>query len=310
MQIARFVYIISVYRPRSQVMTVKEGLRIPMVSEKKRIQQLKQPDEFQKKAFRLLDWLTANKSVAIGILVPIGLAVVGGFGWNYLQKQQAEDRRDQIAEIDLTFRNEAEAAKEQQDQVSAQISALQKQLDDLKKKVKDGDKSQASSQKLQELETKHKELSARYKTMEPDHKASFEKYLAVYGQHKDTPEGWRAGLSASSIQINRKEYAKASELLKEILTNTRNIPFYQFQVRSVYMGLLEEQGQFDVALEEKEALIDSAATDDKPKALLQVGRLEHLAGKKEEALKTLDLIINEHNASQEAQKARAIKALW
>lgn len=281
-----------------------------MVSEKKRAQQLKQPDEFQKKAFRLLDWVVENKSTAIGILIPVGLAVVGGFGWKYMQKAQGEDRREKIAKIDKVYLEESEKSISDQEGLTSQIADLRKQLDDLKTQIKEGKDTAEGEAKLSSLEAQEKTLNERLKSIKPDHKAAFEKYLAAYGEFKSKPEGWRAGIKAASIQISKKEYEKAADLLKDILSQSESEPFYQFQVRATYMSLLEEQGKFDQALEEKSKLLEYATGDNKPKALLIVGRLELLAGQKEKALETLEKVITEYNASQEARKARAFKALW
>ena len=179
-----------------------------MVSEKKRAQQLKQPDEFQKKAFRLLDWVVENKSTAIGILIPVGLAVVGGFGWKYMQKAQGEDRREKIAKIDKVYLEESEKSISDQEGLTSQIADLRKQLDDLKTQIKEGKDTAEGETKLSSLEAQEKTLNERLKSIKPDHKAAFEKYLAAYGEFKSKPEGWRAGIKAASIQISKKSTKK------------------------------------------------------------------------------------------------------
>ena len=281
-----------------------------MVSEKKRTQQLKQPDEFQKKTYRLISWLSANKMTVMGILVPALLLAAGAFSWNYIQKMHGEERRERLAKIDLLHNQQKESAEKEMGQRSSRLASLKRELEKLRQDLNSDKPSEGAAGKLEELEKREQALRDEIAAHEPDLTEAFDKYLTMYREFKDKPEGWRAGLSAAQIQISKKDYLKASELLKDILSHSKPIPFYQFQVRMMYMELLAEQEKFQEALAEKEALLRYAEGANLPQALLLTGRLELLSGNKEQAIATFDKILNEHNTSQEAGKARAIRSLW
>lgn len=275
-----------------------------MVSVKKRKQKLKAPDEFQKKAFVFADWCAANQVQIVIGLSAIFIGVAANLSWKFYQNEQGEKRREEIAVIDRAFNKELEA-------VATQTQSLQTELTAIDNQIKELATSNADTPESSQLADKKAEIQKRIENIKPKHDETAEKYLTFYRKYNKTPEGLRAGLAALNTMIQKESFKEATDLAKDVLTNAdAELSFYQFQVRLVYVSLLEEQGLYNEALEETEKLKGHASEEEMPKVLMAKARLEILAQKKAEAQSTLEQLINEHNSSPEAQKAKAMKYLW
>ncbi|MCB9228541.1 MAG: hypothetical protein H6618_02930 [Deltaproteobacteria bacterium] len=287
-----------------------------MVSEKKRAKLLKRPDKFQENAWYAFRWLASHQAVPLGILLPIVLAAAGIFGWNHLQESQGEQRRAAIAKIDTLYTDSLKKTQETQNQLRLKVKEAEKQLSAaLSKKAaaSSADKKKTPPEpgpEEQTLMNQIAELQAQISKSTPDYSAVLEQYLAAYQAYPDKPEGWRAGMQAALIRTEEKKFPEAADLLKSILKTTGSDHFYQFQVRMMYIEILEQMEQYQEALEQKDPLLRHSKDQQLPMALLVLGRLELLAGKKDEAAQTFDRIINEHKSSPEARKAMAFRALW
>ena len=275
-----------------------------MVSEKKRKQQLKAPDEFQKKAFVFADWCAANQVQIIVGLVSVLLLVAANLSWKFYQEKQSQSRREELALIDEAFNKELE-------EVGKQSQSLQSELASIDSKLKELSKTNTDTPESSELAEKKADLQKRIENIKPKHDETSANYLGFFRKFGNTPEGLRAGLAALNIMTQQESYKEATELAKDILTKAdSDFGFYQFQVRFMYLSLLEEQGLFKEALAETDKLMSYASEDEIPKVLFAKARLEILAENSEAATTTLDKLINEHNSSPEAQKAKAMKYIW
>ncbi|NRA43934.1 MAG: hypothetical protein HRU09_03145 [Oligoflexales bacterium] len=275
-----------------------------MVSEKKRKQQLKAPDEFQKKAFKFADWCAANQVQIVIALVAVLLLVAVNISWKIYQSKQGEGRREELALIDEVFNKELEEA-------GKKSQALQTEMAGIDRKLKELDKAKADTPESAELAEKKAALQKQISEIKPKHDETAKKYRAYYEANKDNPEGLRAGLAALNAMVQGEKFKESTELAEDILAHAdSDLAFYHFQVRLMYLSLLEEQGLYSEALAEVDTLMSHAGDEEVPKVLLAKARLEILAEKKTEAVATLDKLINEHNSSPEAQKAKAMKYIW
>lgn len=284
-----------------------------MVSEKKRLQQLRQPDEFQKRAFRLVDWGLGHKRQLLLLLLPVLLISIAGISWRYVQNQQGEKRRAELQKIDAKFNKALEEVAAAHEKIQNNIEEIESKISGSANTTDPADKTPAvalSETERAALLKQRVELEAKAQSLKPDHSQTLDAYKAFYQKNSTNPEGWRAGLAVITGLVQAEKFAEAAKLAQELIERAAGVDFYQQQVRSLYISLLEEQGQFAAALSETAKLLSSADEETKPKALLMKGRLELLSGKKEQGLATLDQLVNSHNSSQEAQKAKAIKALW
>ena len=273
---------------------------------KKELQRLKRPDYFQTKGINYLNWLQERRSLVISLLVVIACVIGGVFIAYEYQEDQTEKRISEVYEIDEQFNDEELVVSQQRESIFQEIESLEankKTLEEKDKKTSEDEKS------IKELAASIEQSIAKLKEIKPDHKYSLEKYLAFYRNNISYPEGWRAGIIVSKNYIDNKDFAKAKEILSEVLQTASQNIFYQIQVRSMYIAVLEELSDYKEALAQVDIMDKSASDDLKPRILLLKARIFSQDGNKAEAIKVVDQILLEYKSSQEFPKARAFKAL-
>lgn len=256
--------------------------------------QLKRPDAFQTFFFHAFNWFKSQQKNVVLTLIPVLALILAVGAWQYYSYSQRDQRRIQLAEIERTFSKEEKAPNKKKSDINAEIRKLEKAAKDA---GKEADKAL--------IEAKQKEMEK----IVPDHKESLAQFTAFFHSNEKTPEGWRAGMAAVEILAKAKNFEEAAAILKKILTYSLGIEFYQVQVRLYAIAIMEDLKQYDEALSETEKLVPLASTELLPRVLITKARLQMESGKKEDALKTLDVIIASHSASPEARQAIAIKAL-
>ena len=288
-----------------------------MVSEKVRKKQLKAPDEFQKKAYKFVDLCAKNKNLLLAVATISSLAIIGAFAWHYIENQQSSSRRQELGQYDLSFSKENNKIDEVRVKLQGEIDNINQSLAKLeeKKKTKNTEKTEKTEKTDKkvdkaELESKKQALEKQISDLKPDHKGVMEEYLKFFEKHSSSPEGRRAAVSAISILIQEEDFARASEIAQKVTSQAKNSHFYGFQLRNLYISLLEQQKKFPEALEAAKTLIQEASDENIASALLTQGRIELLSGNKKAAFITLGKVVNEHNSSKEAEKAKALMAIW
>lgn len=253
--------------------------------------ELKKPDVFQVQGIKLLSWIDSNTKLLMMIIAPVVLLIGAFFVWNHFSQSQAERLRDELSKIDALYQKEEEG-------VSKQREAIQNEMQELIKTVKGNSK---------DLEPKFKELQEKMSLIKADHSQSQQKYAEFSSAHMDKAVGWRAGLEAASILVEKKEYVKATELLKTVISRA-HLPVYQIQGRLFYASLLEETGKSEDALTEIDKALALKPSDDiAASALVTKGRILQEFGKKEEAVKAFDEVLSKYAETAEAEKARVAK---
>lgn len=277
-----------------------------MTINKKRKKELKKLDLFQQKSLAVLNWGVDNKFKIAMYLSPALFILAGIFTWNYLQDQQAQSRRDELAAIDKIFNDEELNFSKKQNKVKSLIKDAKLKENESKSKSDkpEDNKSLSQAKSIEALEN-------QLKSIKVDHSKSRSMYKDFYEKNLNNREGWRAGLSQVDIFIKEKDYKPASQILESILDKSDNLAFYSIQVRSMYIALLEQQQEYDSALKQIDALLAMENQESVyPKALFMKSRILHTKGDSKSALDILSKIETEHNSSPEAQKAKALKALW
>ena len=254
--------------------------------------ELKKPDAFQVQGFKTLSWMERNIKLLGLCIAPVVLLVCAFYAWNYFSERSVQKLRDELSSIDMIYQQEEEA-------VSKPREALQKEMQDFMKGAK-GD------QKL--VDVKMKELQEKMALIKADHSGSLTKYEAFSQQNMNKPAGWRAGMEAANILVERNEYAKAVEILKPIMEKAQ-LPLYQTQGRIYYAALLEETGKKDEALIELDKALASKPNEElAANALMAKGRILQESGKKEEALKAFDEVLSKYAESSEVEKAKVARS--
>ena len=255
--------------------------------------ELKRPDVFQVQGFKLLSWIESNTKLLGLIIAPIVILVGAFVTWNHFSQSNAERLRDELSTIDSIYEKEEEG-------VSKQREAIQKEMQDLIKTVKGNSK---------ELEPKFKELQEKMSLIKADHSQSQIKYAEFSNVHMDKAVGWRAGLEAANILVDKKDYVKATELLKNVIGRAQ-LPVYQIQGRLYYASLLEETGKAEDAIMEIDKALALKPHDDiAASALVSKGRILQDVGKKEDALKAFDEVLSKYGETPDAEKARVARSL-
>ena len=253
-----------------------------------RKQQLYGMDAFQTTMLRLLDWCRRNAGKIAFVLLPTLFVIIAVFiGQMYLEKQK-NTRLDRVAAIDQQRQQALKQAEEKRKQLQTQIDTLQQSEQD---------------KKLTEA------LNKQLAKIKPKQEGLFIAYHEFFKANSDNAEGWSAGINACAIATEEKRFAEAKEILQEVLRNSSSSIFYQTQGRILYVKVLEELGELDLALEEIDKGYNLVSNDYKPRLLLIKGRILIAKKQNKQATSAYERIISEFADSQEANRAKSIKMI-
>ncbi len=260
---------------------------------KKRQQELRSIDRFQKALIPYIRWIEQNPKILIQGAGGVLFLLLIGFGVQYWNQKQEAQRADLLGVIDGVYDREQKKAGEAQQALAEQVKPLK-------------DKKDPTPEESQKI----KSLEEQITQVKPDHTGSLEQYSQYFRQNPSLPEGWRAGMTAAKILIDQLSYEKATEILKEVLKASQSDSFYQAQGTYLIVSLLEELGRHDEALAQIEEIAKKTALDEVPKILYVKARLLLTGQKEKEGVQVLDTLIQDHNSSTYAQKAQALRALY
>ncbi len=259
---------------------------------------LKAPDKFQVSVAKGFTWTREHSVVVAGIAGAL-VAIFGGWAlWKNYQDSQTIERQAALAVIDVEFDKETEAAEKSREVFRRELELLSLAADPAAKEKSPA----ADTSKRDALETKIRSIKA-------DHSATASKYADFAAKHAGTPEGWVASMRAASVKITGRQWDEAATLLKSVLDQSSGHEFFQTHARASYVAVLEEQGKLTEALAEAEQLLKISNEQTKPAALLLQGRLQLANKQLDQAKKTLDELIEKHGSTQEADKARTMRAI-
>ena len=255
-----------------------------------KIPQSRSKDAFQNAAARILNIFNEQRKTLVLIAIPIVLAIGAGYGWKYAMNRQESTRRAGLDEI-LSMMSKA-------DQDAA------KQKDNVTKKVEDLKKTDpiANKDAISKLEAEVKGIKSNYGEALP-------KLTEFYQKNKDKTEGWNAGMVVAKQFLEEKKFEEAKNITEAIAKSSINLKLYQMQARFVLVGIYEELGQFDLAIEQENLLEGLVSEDLIPAAKLAKARTLILKNSNEEAKAALQGIVDKHASTSEAQKARAYLTL-
>ena len=182
---------------------------------------------------RLQEWLKGvweARIIWLGIGIPLLLVLVGLWGWEQWSSYSKDQRLAELGEVDDLYREKVLGYSEKK-------SELEERIADLKADTQqDALKSQLQRQ-LDEL-------------AEPDLSAVIEGYEELLHQYPHYAEGWAAGVKAARLKIIDQKLEEAADILARILEAKPHLMFYTHQVRWMYIGLLEDLGQYEKAFRE------------------------------------------------------------
>lgn len=285
---------------------------------KEQAKSLKGPDDFQVKVMTAMDWAVKHTKQIVLVLAPIALAAVGYLAWQKFQLSQRDTRLEELGKIQVVYENEERKAADQRTEIQKKVDAIDKQLMPVAPPAQPGADPAAApapapaapdAATTAKLTAEKAELEKQIAGVKATHTESGAQFQAFFKKHETSPEGWMAGMTSARILLDGSKLAEAAEVLKTVVTNSKSYPFYQTQARLSLIGVLEEQGNYDQALTELDALDKTVDKDLKPRVLLAKGRIQMLKSQNAEAKATFNTLIEGHGTSPEAQKARSIQAL-
>ena len=270
-----------------------------MTSHKQHEQSLKRPDSFQDKILKAINFATTNKIQILKLLSPIVAVALIGYGVYSWRSHKASDRRADLAKIFAM-------ATEEQSGVSKRREEIQKQIDAIRatKPATEGKKAELSAENLATITA----LESSMGDLKPDNTKSSDALKNFYDTNKDVAEGWIAGLTWSSRQLQEDKTTEARPIVEAIAKASTSNKFYQLTSRFMLVGILEDSGEFDAAIKECDILAGLATDDAKPAILLAKGRLQYFKKSYAESRTVLSEILDKHASSPEATKARSLMA--
>ena len=269
------------------------------MSSKKELKKLKGPDAFQLWVVSLLDTVNKYKSLVIKAGWAIAAVVVVFFAARYFMNRQEEQRQLGLSQIDIVWSDEESGVNKQRQKMEDELGELTKAVE----------KSDANAADKTKAETRMKELQDKIAALEPNHDASYKKYKDFYENNKNYPEGWVAGIRYCGQLLKKKDFKTAEPILENIQVKAKDKLMLQILAQKMLISVFQEMKEYDRAIKLTEQMLPRASANLKAKILLEKGNIELAMGKKDVAAQTFDLIIKDHDGTQEAAYARAYKAL-
>jgi len=274
--------------------------------------ELRRPDLFQQQMLKLLSWADKNLKLLILAIVPIVLIIAGFYTWNYFGQRAAEKQLDELSKIDLVYNQEEESVSSQRESVQKEMEFLM-QADVLAKaattKAEGNSKAKSDPKSEKAKEEKLRDLQEKLKAIKADHSGSLLKFEEYAKNNMGNPAGWRAGLTAATILVERKEFEKAASMLGPLLDNAKS-SVYQVHGRIYLSSILEETGKSDDAVVQLDkALAQKPQSEVAARVLFSKARILNQSGKTEDASKIFDEVVTNYGTTPEAEKARAARSM-
>jgi hypothetical protein len=292
------------------------------MTSKKRLKQLMSPDRLQLRFVSLWSWFAKHRKFSRFLFSICSILLLGWLSWYYYSSEKKEDLIVELNSIDRVYEKEEKLVQESFNKVIKEITQLRSRVDALKgankgqkskdkkdKQKKDIEKD-AQIAKLEKLQEEKFGSLSSLGSAKVDHSVSAKKYLAFFQAHPQTAEGRRSALRSVNWLLEKKEFTKAADILKDIVSSSsEDDMFFTFQVRAMYLGVLEELGKTKEVLEQVALLEKYAYTGLRAKVLLIKAKALIIAKKYTEANEALTKITNDFSDSEEAIQAKRLNYL-
>lgn len=263
-----------------------------MTTRKELRKKIKGPDLLQEEGLKFFDYVSHNAKQVTLIVVLILVAVGIGLGVNSYLKSQANEVKEQLAAIDMTYGKEAKVAEDERQSIQAQLVLLEEKKD-------------ATAADKAEIE----KLKAQLPKIKADHTKSAGEYQKFFVSNLDSAEGWAAGVKFLAAKGDKATAEERSSVLTKVIANSQTHPFYQTYGRFMLVSALEDQQKWDEALKVVDQLNSRVDSSLKSKVLLTKGRILLAKGDKSAAQTALAAVIKDHKDTPEATRARGLLAV-
>jgi len=234
--------------------------------------EIKGPDAFQTRMFRLMNWALINKKQVGLVLLPLLVVAAGGFIWQAVTGKIKDGRLKELARIEDQYSSETEAAYK---------------------------KADPAAQAASKIKADHTASLAKYLDFNKANPGNEEGWLA----------GLRAtNISLDKDTVTQADLEAAIKIVEPVIAKSMASPFHQTIGRLMAMAILEDLKRYDDALKQAGTLLGTVSDDLKPRILLGKARIEIAKNSRDDAKATLNTILEKHGSSDEATKARALLA--
>jgi predicted negative regulator of RcsB-dependent stress response len=270
-----------------------------MSSEKSKELNLKGPDVFQAKVGDFMASIANNPKPLFVVIALLLGALAAGYGIRYFVEQKEIERRSELSKIDSVYEDELKNYNKQRE-------TLEKQRDTLKAAQP---KPATADAKPVEDSAEIKALNDKIANLKPDHSASSAQFKKYFDGHKNSPEGWVAGLRYAAYAAEQKQLEEAQKVLEELTKNAKSHPVLQTQGLMMLISIQTDRGELDKALESSETLLKTVGDDLKPRVLLTKAQIQYLKKDYANTRATATEVLTKHENSPEADRARSLVAL-
>lgn len=277
-----------------------------MTVNKEQSRQMTAPDEFQKQAAGVYHWIFVHQQKLYVATAALVLVMAVGLTWNYFSTQRNLESLDKISLFDSELEAERDRLDKQKQSISNEIEKMSKKVK-ASEQLKNEDKQKLSGAEITDLKAKIASETSRLDSLKLNSQAIRDKYVKFFEGYPKTDAGKRAAVQALMLDIDQKNYGQAVLLAEQVLVAKKVTPFYDVQIRSIYVGLLEQVEKTQQALEQARYLREFAGESFLPRALLVSAGVEIRHGDFKKGIEDLQRIEVEFPDSPEAVKAVAYK---
>ena len=270
-----------------------------MTGHKQLEKSLKRPDSFQDHILKAIQFVTNNRRMVIMMLSPVVVVALIGYSVFSYMNHKSAGRRTELASLFAMQTTELNSVGKLRESIQKNIDALRST-----KPGADGKKVELSGDTLAKVALLEKQMA----DLKPDTSASTAAFKKFYDNNSTTTEGWAAGLTWASRQLQDNKTADARPVIEAVAKNSTSNVLFQRTSRFMLIGIMEDAGEFDSAIKECDVLAGLATDEAKPAVLLTKGRLQYFKKSYTESRAVLNEIVDKYASSPEATKARSLMA--
>lgn len=256
-------------------------------------------DSLQVAFYSWIDRILKQRAIIFGffgILLGVYAVILAA---SYFRDHRADGRRNELAAIDAQFAKENDSLDPKRDELRKKIEAL------APKPGADGKTPEMDPAMKAQIEA----LRSESEMLRANHDGSAAAYKKFYEENTGNPEGWYAGNRYGEYLEEKGQKDEVKKWYEDLLVKSANSPFYQTKLKLTLAALAEDRKDYDAALKLIDELNNAADKELKPVLLLTKARILASQNKVDDSKATIDLLLKDHSESQEAEKARGMKAL-
>ena len=246
-------------------------------------------DSLQVALYAFIDRVIKQRVIIFGLILAA----------SFFRDKRTESRRSELAVIDDQYNKEADSLEPKRAELRSKIEAL------MPKPGADGKTPEMDPTVTAQVEA----IRAESENLKANHDGSAAAYKKFFEDNSSNPEGWYASSRYGEYLQQKGQSDELRKWYEDLLTKASSSPFYQVKLKLALSALAEDRKDYEAALKYIEELNGNADKELKPVLLLTKARIQAAQAKVDESKATIDSLLKDFSDSQEAEKARGMKAL-